>query len=101
MKVEKFVSHIRFFERDENIYSKEKLYEKLNIELGNNIFLRIGEILTIDGNKYKITDIQFIFSHNEWAFDYLKDNKTMNIVEEEEDFSKTNSEILIYIDLIK
>ncbi len=100
MVVEKFVSHIRFMLKGDYIYSKERLYEKINIEIGDNIFLKIGEVFTIEGNEYKITDIQFNIIPNEWGLDYLKGNKNLNIVDEEEEVSPTNSEILIFIHLL-
>ena len=100
MKVEKFVSHIRFMFKGDYLYSKERLYEKLNIEVENNLSLKIGSVFNIEGNEYEITDIQFNIIPNEWGLDYLKGYKTLNIVDEEEDVTPTNSEILISIKLL-
>ena len=62
--------------------------------------LKIGNVFKIEGNEYEITDIQFKIIPNEWGLDYLKGNKTLNIVDEEEDVTPTNSEILIFIKLL-
>lgn len=100
MKVEKLVSHVRFMCNSDYVYSKERLYEKLNIDVEKNLSLKIGNVFKIEGNEYEITDIQFNIIPNEWGLDYLKGNKTLDIVDEEEDVMPTNSEILIFIKLL-
>lgn len=100
MKVEKLVSHVRFMCSDDYVYSKERLYEKLNIDVEKNLSLKIGNVFKIEGNEYEITDIQFHIIPYEWGLDYLKGHKTLDIVDEEEDVTPTNSEILIFIKLL-
>jgi hypothetical protein len=100
MKVEKLISHIRFMRKGDYVYSKERLYEKLNIENDGNIILRIGEIINYENNKYKIVNIQFVIIPGEWGLDYKKNDKILKVIEEEEDVSPTNSEILIEIEQI-
>lgn len=98
MKVEKLISHIRIMLRGEYIYSKEKLYEKLNVDLNDSVNLKVGKIISYDGNEYKIISIDFNIIPGEWFSNSLKEKKIVNVIEEEEDTTPTNCEITIYLE---
>ena len=88
------------FEKFLNDNKKTFITINTNIDVEKNLSLKIGNVFKIEGNEYEITDIQFKIIPNEWGLDYLKGNKTLDIVDEEEDVMPTNSEILIFIKLL-
>lgn len=100
MKVEKLVCHVRFMHRGDYVYSKERLYEKLNIENDKNINLKVGEVINFENNKCKIVNVQFKIIPGEWHLDHKTGDKILKIIEEEEDVTPTNCEILVEIEQI-